>query len=317
MSRVRLLRATIAAAGFAAVATACSVPPPPPPRISAEDHAAQIQAFRDSLRALRTGPGGPLSWIGLWPLEAGEEAIGSDASLRLRLPASAPARVGMITLADGAARFTPAAGVRVTLADSTAVTGPLALVPDTKPDVTILQVNGLRLRLHGEPSTDRLWLRAFDPQAPAIAAYEPPPAYPVDGTWRVMARLIREESTRTYDVNDVTGGTQQFTVAGTLYFRVQGEDYAVLALARKDRPDLFIPLRDATSGKTTYDAARFLYADMPGSDGWTVLDFNRAHNPPCAFTVHSTCALPPRENILPIAVTAGEQKPEAKRIGGD
>ncbi|HZJ44338.1 MAG TPA: DUF1684 domain-containing protein [Pyrinomonadaceae bacterium] len=68
---------------------------------------------------------------------------------------------------------------------------------------------------------------------------------------------------------------------------------------------LFILFRDRTVGKSTYGAGRFLYAEMP-KDGKVVLDFNRAENPPCAFTPYATCPLPPRQNRLPIAITAGE-----------
>ncbi|MEA2490620.1 MAG: uncharacterized protein QOH21_2412, partial [Acidobacteriota bacterium] len=58
----------------------------------------------------------------------------------------------------------------------------------------------------------------------------------------------------------------------------------------------------------TYPAGRYLYADMPGKDGTTVIDFNRAYNPPCAFTTFATCPLPPLQNRMPVRVTAGEKK---------
>jgi uncharacterized protein (DUF1684 family) len=73
---------------------------------------------------------------------------------------------------------------------------------------------------------------------------------------------------------------------------------------------LFFVIRDRTSGKTTYPASRFLYADAPKEDGTVVLDFNKAENPPCAFTSYATCPLPPPQNRLPLAIEAGEQKYE-------
>ena len=69
---------------------------------------------------------------------------------------------------------------------------------------------------------------------------------------------------------------------------------------------LFFVFRDLTSGKETYAAGRFLYADMP-RDGRVVLDFNKAYNPPCAFTPYATCPLPPPENRLQVRVEAGEK----------
>ena len=69
---------------------------------------------------------------------------------------------------------------------------------------------------------------------------------------------------------------------------------------------LFV-FKDATSGKTTYGGGRFLYAALP-KDGKVVLDFNRAYNPPCAFTPYATCPLPPPRNRLTVPIEAGEKK---------
>jgi uncharacterized protein (DUF1684 family) len=65
-------------------------------------------------------------------------------------------------------------------------------------------------------------------------------------------------------------------------------------------------IRDATAGSETYAASRFLIGD-PAGDTIT-LDFNRAHNPPCAFTDFAICPLPPRENRLSFPIRAGERK---------
>jgi hypothetical protein len=64
--------------------------------------------------------------------------------------------------------------------------------------------------------------------------------------------------------------------------------------------------RDQTSGKGTYSAARFVYADAPGADLKVLIDFNRAYNPPCAFNPYTTCPLPSPQNRLSIAIPAGE-----------
>ena len=84
---------------------------------------------------------------------------------------------------------------------------------------------------------------------------------------------------------------------------VTGQELRILPIADGDQ--LWFIFRDLTSGSETYPAARFLYADAP-QDGWTVLDFNMAYNPPCAFNPHTTCPLPPRENRLPVRIEAGE-----------
>ena len=68
----------------------------------------------------------------------------------------------------------------------------------------------------------------------------------------------------------------------------------------------YIVFRDASSGTETYEAARFLYADLL-DDGTTVLDFNEAYNPPCAFNPYTTCPIPIPENRLAVKVLAGEK----------
>ena len=83
--------------------------------------------------------------------------------------------------------------------------------------------------------------------------------------------------------------------------------------------EAFFIFRDRTSGKETYGAGRFLQAKVATIettadatvDGKITLDFNRAYNPPCAFTAFATCPLPPSENWLPFPVLAGEKRWQA------
>lgn len=64
---------------------------------------------------------------------------------------------------------------------------------------------------------------------------------------------------------------------------------------------------DATNTKETYGAGRYLYVKKPDAHGKTIIDFNKAYNPPCAFTAFATCPLPPKQNILNLEVAAGEK----------
>jgi len=95
---------------------------------------------------------------------------------------------------------------------------------------------------------------------------------------------------------------------GALRFTINGDEQVLEPyVASPDDDSLFLIFRDATSGVTTYGAGRFLSAAAPGEDGTTVLDFNLAYNPPCAFTPYATCPLPPPQNVLDVAIEAGEQ----------
>ena len=98
---------------------------------------------------------------------------------------------------------------------------------------------------------------------------------------------------------------------GKLVFTVNGKTYQLDPILEGNQ--LFILFGDATSGHETYPSGRFLYAKLPDANGNTVLDFNKAINPPCAFSTFATCPLPPKQNILPVAITAGEKDYDSEK----
>ena len=104
-------------------------------------------------------------------------------------------------------------------------------------------------------------------------------------------------------LDTLAGGRQQHSSPGFVTFTKAGKEYRLDPVLEGNR--LFFIIRDQTSGKSTYGGARFVYTALP-KDGKVTLDFNQAINPPCAFTAFATCPLPPPNNRLPIAVTAGE-----------
>jgi uncharacterized protein (DUF1684 family) len=153
---------------------------------------------------------------------------------------------------------------------------------------------------------DKIGIRFRNLEHPAVKALKEIPCFPIDTLFRVQAKLIRPILQAKIPIENVLGQTTMQFSPGKLLFSINGNQYTLDALTEEDK--LFIIFGDATSGKTTYPAGRFLYATMPGDDGMTVLDFNKSYNPPCAFTPFATCPLPPKQNILPIAITAGELK---------
>ena len=112
------------------------------------------------------------------------------------------------------------------------------------------------------------------------------------------------------DVNDMKANRR---TPGTLVFEIEGKTYELAPIAEPGAERLFIILGDETNGMATYGAGRFLYADAPDENGRVVLDFNKAYNPPCAFTDFATCPLPPRQNHLQVRITAGEKSYEASK----
>jgi len=154
-------------------------------------------------------------------------------------------------------------------------------------------------------------LRPRHLDSPNLSSYEGTPAFAVDPRWRVEARWEPFETPQATSVGTVVdGATSTFTALGTFAFDLDGPR-RLLAFDDGDG-GLWILFRDATAGSTTY-VIRQLQTSAPRADGTVTLDFNRAANMPCAYTPYATCPLPPPENVLPVAIAAGEKVPVVRR----
>jgi uncharacterized protein (DUF1684 family) len=129
--------------------------------------------------------------------------------------------------------------------------------------------------------------------------------YPVDRSWRIQAKFTSWPAPHSLKFYNTIGQEETEPSPGYVTFQKEGHEFRLEPML--DDGMLFFVLRDQTSGKTTYGASRFLYAD-PAKDGVAWLDFNQAENPPCAFTAYATCPLPPPQNRLALPITAGEKK---------
>ena len=129
--------------------------------------------------------------------------------------------------------------------------------------------------------------------------------FPIDEKYRVTGRLIKDAKPQQVNIPNQLGDDQVFTTEGVVEFTLDGQTVRLRPMTTRPNRLYFI-FRDGTSGKETYETARFLYADLR-SDGTTVLDFNEAYNPPCAFNPFTTCPLPPLENRLKVRILAGEK----------
>ena len=152
---------------------------------------------------------------------------------------------------------------------------------------------------------DRLALRVWDSASPLRASFQGAETWPWDPRWRITARWEPYATPRTVQQPTAIGTVEPVALPGRAVFEVDGKAYALTPTAEGD--DLFFVFKDRTSPKESYGAGRFLVAAAP-KDGRVVLDFNRAYNPPCAFTAFATCPLPLPENVLPVRIEAGERK---------
>jgi hypothetical protein len=264
---------------------------------------AETEAFRQE-RAINIGA--ETGWAALtdlvWLERQGRFSIGRDASNAIVLQApSAPPHLGTLEVTDQAVALQMAATVPAELAGRPVAQHTFA--PNTSP-ADSLKVGGMTLALieRGEKRGLRVW----DRLSPTRQAFQGLRWYPIDPKWNVEARFVPHEPAPTMRIQNIVGQIVEIPNPGAAVFTVDGREYRLEALL--EAPDvkmLFFMFRDATSGTTTYGAGRYLYAPLP-ADGRLGLDFNRAINPPCAFTNYATCPLPPASNRLSVAIEAGE-----------
>ncbi|RKG63692.1 DUF1684 domain-containing protein [Corallococcus sp. CA054B] len=270
----------------------------------AEDVAAATQAWHaERLKRLQS-PDGWLTLVGLTWLKEGEQTAGSAPGSAVPLPSPAPAQAGTFVRKGNSVSFQPAPGVASTLEGKPFTGGALKTDEKGAPDVVRLGTVSFQIILR----KDRLGVRVKDSDAAARKQFPGIPMYPASADWKVEAKLVPDDKPRMISVPTVLGHAEEMKSAGTLVFTVAGKEYRLTPVGEEGDGELFIVFGDETNRDTTYGAGRFLEAPLPDKDGRVVLDFNRAYNPPCAFSRFATCPLPPRGNRLALRVEAGEKR---------
>jgi uncharacterized protein (DUF1684 family) len=208
---------------------------------------------------------------------------------------------GTFTLRDGRIELGASAGDGYALDGAPMERRVLASGASAKPDLLSL---GATRHVQLLERGGRFALRVWDSEAAALRDFRGIGTFPFDPAWIVEGRWEPFHPPRRVTVQDVVGTETPRSVPGRAAFAVGGRELSLEPTLDGDR--LAFVFRDATAGKETYGAGRFLSAAAP-REGRLVLDFNRAFNPPCAFTPFATCPLPRPENVLPVPVPAGER----------
>jgi uncharacterized protein len=278
------------------------------PTVSAAERSAayeqEVLAWRAERVAKLTAPDDWLTLVGLHFLREGANTVGSAKDSAVVLP-KAPSTLGTVTL-DPAGKVTlqVAAHANV-LVDGRAVRQAELRwsEPKTPTLVTFDTVTFFVVDRGGKKA-----LRVKDSAAPTRTGFLGLDYFPVDPAWRIEAQWVPFEKSRLMPITTMLGQTGPELIPGKAVFVRDGKTYELLPIDEGPEAPLFFVISDATSGKETYPACRFIYVARP-KEGETriVLDFNHAENPPCAFTAFSACPLPPKENRLPFAVRAGEK----------
>ncbi len=255
---------------------------------AASSYQTEIAEWRRAREARLKAEDGWLTVAGLFWLHDGANRFGRDASNDIVLP-DGPPHAGVFELHAGKVKAAAANGATREIA------------PDSDDFLAIG-----RLKLFVIRRGDRFGIRMKDPDSQARRDFHGIPYFPVDERWRMTARFVSEP--HKIPILNVLGQTEMSECPGYAVFRLDGHEYRLYPILEEPgAKELFYIFRDLTTGKETYPAGRFLYSDLP-RDGRVTLDFNKAYNPPCAFTDFATCPLPPKENRLPVRIEAGEKK---------
>jgi uncharacterized protein (DUF1684 family) len=265
----------------------------------------EVERWRAERLERLQSPTGWLTLIGLYWLKDGENSFGKDATNALALDyPGIPAQLGTFVVEAGKVRFVadPTSGVLTDGAPATDV----VLTSDAAGKPTVLNLGSVQFFLIERAG--KLGVRVRDTNHPLRRSFEGLQYYRVDTQFAIQAKFEPYEPARKIRIVNVLGLEEEMISPGAAVFRKDGKEWRLdTLLETPDADELFILFADATSGRETYGAGRFLYAPLP-KDGRVFLDFNKAYNPPCAFSNFSTCPLPPKQNRLKLTVVAGEKK---------
>ena len=298
--------------GLACVLAACSGPAAPEGTARADAETARLDAeFTSRTQVARmareealTGEQGWTRLTGLHRIELRSHFVGSAAGSGIRL-AHGPAKLGLLQSEGGSFAFTPERGVALTL-DGAPVEGRVRLRSDRDGAADELGFDDGQGALSIIERGGAAFVRVRHADAEARRLFAGLEYWPIDRGWQVDAAFTPAPADARIDVANILGMVEPARTPGTVVFARDGVDYTLHALEGSDG-GLFLIFADRTSGRGSYSAGRYLDTAAPGADGRVVLDFNRAQNPPCAFTAFATCPLPPDGNRLDLVVDAGEK----------
>lgn len=269
------------------------------------DYVKSIEKWRSEQEQNLKKDGGWLTVAGLFWLKEGSNTVGAGLDFDVRLTDSfKQGKFGEVDFKNGAATLKVEKGV-----DAQSDGKPIStidLVSDEKGKPTEIQTGSQMFYLIKRE--DRFGIRLKDNNSKARQNFKGQHWFPVDESYKVKARFERFPEPKEVMIPNIIGGNFKMKSPGLLQFSLKGKEFSLQPVVEEDDDKtLFIIFRDASNDKETYSAGRFLYADLP-VNGEAVLDFNKAKNPPCAFTPYATCPLPPPQNSLEVAINVGEKR---------
>lgn len=204
-------------------------------------------------------------------------------------------------------------GSKVTLTSAFAtvtVNGKRVTTPRTLTTEDTLAWNGLTATVITRTG-NRTFLRVADPHSPNLQAFHGLKFYPVDAHYRIEAKWVPYTTPHTLRMGTVTGDVLELPCPGYAEFTLNGITVRLEPYESVHESLAFL-FRDGTGLNATYGAGRELEVNRPSNglkaSGTVILDFNRAFNPPCAYTEYGTCPLAPAQNRFRAEIPAGEKR---------
>jgi uncharacterized protein (DUF1684 family) len=256
---------------------------------ASDAYRAQIEEWRRQREAALTADGGWLTVTGLFWLHEGANSFGTAASNDIVLPSGPAVKDGVFDLENGKVALRMDGQTRELQLDSSG-----------KPDAITLG----SLTLFAIQRGGKYGIRLKDNNSRLRKEFTGLHYFPVNEEYRVRTRLVRDA--KKIPILNILGQVEDTPSPGYVEFEIHGQKLRLTPVEEAPN-ELFFIFRDLTAGKETYGSGRFLTTAL-GKDGEVDLDFNKAYNPPCAFTPYATCPLPPKENRLALMIEAGELK---------
>ena len=272
-----------------------------------------LETWRTARAKSISAPDGWLSLAALDWLKPGFNSLGSAPASQLKLPASAPARVGLITVSGKTVQLLAPAGgfpAELKIDDQPPREGALS-TSDAAPSQ--LTLGSLSMAVNERAG--RFVLRVKDSASPALASFQCLNWFGPEPKLVLLARWTPYKTPQAAEIPTALGATLHLSAPGVVEFELNGQTVQLEPVVEGSKvQSLLFILRDATSATATYPGGRFLHTQLPdhGLDqpGTVVLDFNRLENPPCAYTPYATCPLAPEKNRLSLPIEAGEKRYE-------
>jgi uncharacterized protein len=299
---VHLVIAVIALSSFASYAKEQAVP-----------YKESVERWRTAAEQSLRKDNGWLTLAGRYVLKVGTSTLGCGEGFDVKLPAGTcpegNSALGTVTVSDEALK-------------PTAVLKSAAQTPWSKEGASFTEramgtdgerrdwVTLGRLAIHFINRDGKIVLRLADNQNELRKNFAGRVWYEVKDNYKVKARFVPSKPGNKIAIVDVLGDIHDEASPGSLQFSLNGKAYQLDVVAEPGDDELFVIMKDATSGNETYGAARFMVVKAPknlSKPAQVEIDFNKAYNPPCAFSAYTTCPLPPEQNQLAVRIEAGER----------